>query len=592
MFFINSRSLPRKRETVLLQILPTAVVFAAFVVVTLFSWSTTQSNLEREHYSSLVQANQAVANRIEDRLLVYEDALRSSAALFSVKPDMTRADWKRYVANLNIDTRYPGMLGMGYAPIIQQDELPEYILSAREKTGDSTYAVFPKGKRTNYVSVLFLEPATQKNERVLGYDMLTDKVRKLAMEHARDTGEATLSGLTNLLQDRGNENAKPAFLLYVPVYTGSTIPDTVAERRQQLTGYIYTPFRAEDFIKQVISSQAESYGFKINTLVPTDKVVYQSTNYASIQSNETTLSHEVELNHNDTIWRIGGTADVNIVGTGLRSRPTSVLVVGLCISAIVASFIYLLLKNRARVLSRKEELNIQQAKDELLALASHQLRTPATGVKQYIGMLREGFAGTLNETQANLVEKAYQSNERQLGTINEMLFVARSDAGQLKMEMREFDLGQLVSDILEEQKNVANKVKKHDIKLHLPDMPTIVMGDKLYIRMAVENIISNASKYTKNHGKINVSIRTGDRDVIVSVTDNGVGVSHKDQRFLFKKFSRIPNELSNIVSGSGMGLYLAKTVIMAHQGTIDFHSEEGVGSTVTICLPRADQSDN
>jgi signal transduction histidine kinase len=227
----------------------------------------------------------------------------------------------------------------------------------------------------------------------------------------------------------------------------------------------------------------------------------------------------------------------------------------------------------------------QEAKDDFLALASHQLRTPATGVKQYLGMLKEGLAGPMSDLQTKLVNKAYESNERQLGIINEMLFVARADSGQIKIQSDLIDLNSLLEDIVEEQQ-VAFRNKRQIKKMSLPEQRVLFVGDSQYLRMAFENLISNATKYTHEGGKIEINLHNGIQDIVIEVCDTGVGVAEEDRELLFKKFARISNELSAIVSGSGLGLYLVKKVIEAHSGRIEFHSKVGVGSKVKIVLPK------
>ena len=227
----------------------------------------------------------------------------------------------------------------------------------------------------------------------------------------------------------------------------------------------------------------------------------------------------------------------------------------------------------------------ENAKDDFLALASHQLRTPATGVKQYVGMLIEGIAGPLTELQQSLLNKAYASNERQLGIINEMLFVARADSDQIKIQEDEINIGLLLKDIVEEQQ-VAFKNKNQICKLEIPDTAICLIGDEQYIRMAIENVVSNATKYTQEGGKIEIILKENTKDMILEINDTGVGVAEEDMHLLFNKFSRIHNDLSSSVSGSGLGLYLVKKVVESHKGSVVFDSKLGVGSKVKITLPK------
>jgi signal transduction histidine kinase len=215
---------------------------------------------------------------------------------------------------------------------------------------------------------------------------------------------------------------------------------------------------------------------------------------------------------------------------------------------------------------QNEQAEVQSAKDELLALASHQLRTPATGVKQYIGLLREGYAGELSEEQRTYLDKAYASNERQLGTINEMLVVAKADTGHLELTKEAVDVNQMMRDIVEES-DTHIKSRDHNFKLYLTESPVYCFADRAYLRMALENIASNANKYTPDGGTITVTVLRKKTNVHIVVRDTGVGVSKKDFPMLFEKFARIPNELTRKVGGSGIGLYLAKKIVDEHRGS-------------------------
>jgi signal transduction histidine kinase len=199
-------------------------------------------------------------------------------------------------------------------------------------------------------------------------------------------------------------------------------------------------------------------------------------------------------------------------------------------------------------------------------------------------MLREGYAGKLSKEQVRYLDKAYASNERQLSTINEMLFVARADAGNIELIRERFDLTSLIRDTLEEQSN-AIKERRQVLVMKIPEQKLFIYADARYVRMAIENVLSNATKYTPEKGTITVTLKHNKQDAQLIIKDTGVGVSKKDYELLFQKFARIPNELTNKVTGSGIGLYLARKVVEAHNGSISFTSEVGKGSTCTIKLP-------
>jgi signal transduction histidine kinase len=165
-----------------------------------------------------------------------------------------------------------------------------------------------------------------------------------------------------------------------------------------------------------------------------------------------------------------------------------------------------------------------------------------------------------------------------------MLFVARSDTGEIEFEFEKTDILKLMRDILKEQ---APTIKQNGQKLIrlLESKPVYVNADARYLRMAIENLLSNATKYTEAGGVITVTLKRTKTRATIKVEDTGVGVHEKYNDLLFRKFSRVPNALSNQVSGSGIGLYLAKKVADAHKGKIVFKSADGKGSVCTITLP-------
>lgn len=234
---------------------------------------------------------------------------------------------------------------------------------------------------------------------------------------------------------------------------------------------------------------------------------------------------------------------------------------------------------------RNEELEtLARTKDEFVALASHQLRTPATAVKQYLGMVLQGYAGEVSDVQADMLDRAFQSNERQIQIINQILNAARVDTGRLVMTPAPLDLHAQLQGIVEEMRQAIEQ-KGHDFRVKLGTKPAKVYADAGYLRMALENIIHNASIYTPAPGRIEVTLKCLAKRVEISVRDNGVGIKQADIKKLFTKFTRIHNALSVEAGGSGIGLYLTAEIVRLHGGTITVDSKIRVGTTFTVSLP-------
>jgi PAS domain S-box-containing protein len=239
-----------------------------------------------------------------------------------------------------------------------------------------------------------------------------------------------------------------------------------------------------------------------------------------------------------------------------------------------------------RDLTKEQQLDI--AKDEFVSLASHQLRTPATGVKLILSMLIKGDFGPLTTLQERYLTKAIQSNDRQLQIIEDLLNVARVDAGKMELDFQYVDLVPLLREIIGEHLAIVQS-RHQSIKLTMPSsLMAFIDPDK--VRMAIDNLVSNASKYSSLGGQVVVSLTEEPDHAVLSVQDNGVGMDKADIPKLFTKFMRLENELSTTVGGTGLGLFLVKNILELHSGSIEVNSEKDAGSTFTIRLPRKKQS--
>ena len=233
-----------------------------------------------------------------------------------------------------------------------------------------------------------------------------------------------------------------------------------------------------------------------------------------------------------------------------------------------------------------KELALEQAKDDFISISSHQLRTPATAVKQYVGMFLEGYAGKLTAEQRKLLKRAYDSNERQLLIIEDLLNVARVDSGNIKLNIATTDIVQLLDDVISDQLGAARR-REQTISLKSSVTEVAVNIDPDRMRMVFENLIDNAIKYTPSGKKIKVIVQRSTDNATVSIADQGVGIAPADIDKLFKKFSRIPNPLSVEAGGTGLGLYWAERIVKLHKGKVSIESTLGKGTTFNIRLPLA-----
>jgi signal transduction histidine kinase len=232
---------------------------------------------------------------------------------------------------------------------------------------------------------------------------------------------------------------------------------------------------------------------------------------------------------------------------------------------------------------KQQLLLVNQAKDEFISLASHQLRTPATGVKQYLGMILEGYAGVVPSYLQSYLRTAYNSNERQLSIIDDLLKTARIDSGNFSLSKVEYDICELIDEVIQEYVPVTT-IRKQKI-VYKPTTSCFVKIDVAELKVAIANLIENASKYSPYESTIEIQVKHTKEHIKICVKDSGVGISKKDLSKIFDKFTRIDNELSDTVNGSGLGLYFVKRIIKMHEGTVNVKSELHHGSTFSVALP-------
>lgn len=229
-----------------------------------------------------------------------------------------------------------------------------------------------------------------------------------------------------------------------------------------------------------------------------------------------------------------------------------------------------------------DELRLEHAKDEFISIASHQLRTPATVVKQNLGLILEGFVPSKSKQQ-ELLKISYEHNDNQLELINKLLNIAQAEAQEFTPNFQNVDMHKLLRRVVDGQK--ADYAKRNiALELVAGDDPVIVKADPLHMQMVFENLVNNAQKYSPAGTKVMITVATTAKAVTVQVKDQGIGIAAKDMPALFRKFSRIEN-VNSMASGTGLGLYWAKKLVELHSGKIKVTSELHKGTTFSVIIP-------
>lgn len=242
-------------------------------------------------------------------------------------------------------------------------------------------------------------------------------------------------------------------------------------------------------------------------------------------------------------------------------------------------------RRRLAIESARLQREKEMMKENFVTLVSHQLRSPLASAKQYLGVIQGGFAGEVEGKQKDMIERASKYIDNLLQLINDWLDMSRIEACNLSKKFEPVDLNLILSETLQLLIPLAD-ARKITIELNLHDNLPMVQGDRESIKQAFMNLISNGINYNRERGTVTVSTREEVNDLVVEISDTGIGISTDNLNFIFDEFFRVKAKETRGITGSGLGLPIAKRIIEAHNGSIRVASKVGKGTTFCITLPK------
>jgi len=228
---------------------------------------------------------------------------------------------------------------------------------------------------------------------------------------------------------------------------------------------------------------------------------------------------------------------------------------------------------------------IEKMKSEFVSLSAHQLRTPLSAIKWTIKMVLDEELGKINEEQREFLQDTYDSNERMIALINNLLNVARIEEGRYIFQATLADIEEMTKDVIDSYKEEA---KKRGLKVEFKKPKKKLcktMLDVEKMQIAIDNLVRNAIRYTLRRGKVTVSLKCDKEKIEFSIKDTGVGIPKNQQKRIFTKFFRAANVMRMETEGAGLGVFITKNIIEAHKGKIWFESEFGKGTTFYFTIP-------
>ncbi len=545
---------------------------------------------------------------IENKINLCLALLKGGRGFVESSAELNRKKFSNYVQSLELDKNYVGVQGIGYSKIVLPNERDD-LINKMKSEGYADFKIFPEDERDSYQAIIYLEPLDERNKKVIGFDMSTENNRRAALERARDSGEASVTSKVVLLQEN-ESNKQFGFLLYLPIYKNGELPPTPEERKQDLQGYIYSPFRAGDFLNK-IQANASAYDIEIsifdgepipvNLLAGTNVKIEQPL----INQNSDTYTKQEEFDFGGRKWNIKYNAMPSFAEQSSISWSPLIFLSGSIFSFLLFGMTYwessaradlqvaaaelfesekqkqILLENeqKARVLA--EQAN--KTKDEFIAVVSHELRTPLNAIAGWTQILKTESLSTKTKDMALVkIEKNLRS---QTDLVEELLDYSQIIAGNSGIEDIKIDFSKVFESTF-----LSLEAKAHEKGIEFIKDNKLtnrcILGNEDKIKLVIYNLLSNAIKFTPNGGKVEAFASIEGEYIQMIVKDNGRGIIPDYLPHIFDRFQQADNSMTRSHGGLGLGLAISHQIVKLHKGMIEAKSE-GIskGSTFTVKFP-------
>lgn len=333
------------------------LVLALSLILTVVMWHLTRDATQARLEERFTYRADEVQAALESHLSAYELVLLGGAGLFSVADRVSAREWRTYVESLNLQTNYPGILGVGVSWRVPPERFSELEQQFRGQIAED-FHIWPPGQRDEYTSILYLEPLNWRNQRAIGYDMFSEPVRRAAMARARDTGRTSVSGKIKLVQET-KQDVQAGFLMYVPLYKRGAAIDSQQARREALLGYVYSPFRVEDLVRGVFQHRLTSIALEIydGTELTEENLMFHSASLTELrEASDLTMVRQMPFKGHT--WTLRFTALPGMLQASAYALPTIVLLSGLIISLLLFLVVWSLVRTRGRALALASRMTV------------------------------------------------------------------------------------------------------------------------------------------------------------------------------------------------------------------------------------------
>jgi|GEM_PF-5629742 len=563
------------------------------LIMTAMAWFPVYESIylrNLEHFERKVDDMQY---NLQKRYLLYEQSLWGGVGLFNGSDFVNRTDWQRYVDALNIKETLPGVNGLGFIELVQEDELEDFIDNAK-LDGVPYFRNHPKTQFSDKFIIKYIVPQGP-NEEAVGLDIGFEAHRREAAERARDTGKPALTKTIQLVQDNVR---RPGFLFLIPVYEPGSNAGSANTRRQNFQGWIYAPIIGDDFLEKIYNMSLGEIEFSVfdgADLTP-DNLIYASNPADPVHDS---LSTQLVANRTMSLggreWNILWAANENYSPPLDIRTSYFIALLGVAFAVFLYFILSKLVQQRAiidqkmqahsKIMREAEAAN--QAKSDFLANMSHELRTPLNSI---LGMVQLIQPAKLEDNARTMFETISKSSRSLLTIVNDILDLSKIEAGEVKLENIGFDAFASARYVVRALTPHA-KAKGLELICECASSKILVLGDPLRFERIITNLVNNALRYT-DEGRVIVRLQeipkddgSSDLSLRGEVIDTGIGIAEESRVAIFQKFTQADTSDTRRYGGTGLGLAITQGLVELMKGTIGLDSEVGKGTTFWFEIP-------
>lgn len=521
--------------------------------------------------------------------------VKSLQAFFLANYNYELLQFDEFATRIRSD--YQGTQVLAWSPRITSEKLPAFkaeaskYLTMFEVTEEQEGNLVPVKQRSDYFPAYNVEPF-QGNSKVVGFDLGSNAMQATAIEEARSTGNITVTSRVTLRQ---TSPVTYGFFAFAPV---------IREINQDkvLEGIASGFFRIDDVIAASVKpANIDNLDFVIYEGSDLNKSTLIASKIGSTLNSEIGEikdyffdKHRLEEKGVITVankkWNIILLPAENAYSLNLSSFITSLFILLLGIAFSIFAFLFASNQVLLDLQKRELEKNVlaleiaSNSKSDFLAKMSHELRTPLNAIIGFSEVLAAKLFGDLNSKQLNYVNNIFKSGVHLLDLINDILDLSKLESGFLELNKTEFELATVFKRALD---TVGVKAEEKHIHLTHSDINELgqYYADERGLQQILLNLLTNAIKFTPEGGQVSLMATKNDKELKVTISDSGVGISVEDQKIIFDEFRQVEDAQIDRDLGTGLGLTIVKSLVEMHGGQIVVISEVGEGSAFSFTIP-------